>query len=462
MKIQTGALEDLTSLRALPGPEVLDCCGNNQYACRLKDLSTPLKGLKLTALNCSVRPFSDLSPLEGHAADVSQLRTHLRFGPLAASRHETGQLLLHFTVSDLSPLQGMPLQYTFMPIYPGRRPVAAQGRTVAGLQFYAAFPTCRRWRVSPLLRLNSRFRCFPTCRPLKERRWKHCSAAARKSATCRRSRECRSKRFKKTSSRTRAAIIHSIKTLGEVNDKPAAEFWKNPTAKPTFPPLDEAWVKIVRDLPAEKQVEEVAAELKRRNPGFDGNVTPHFAYNTVAALEFNPKDVADLTPLKALPALKTLFVSSSGGKCQLSDLSPIKDLKLTNLECNLTAVSDLSPLKNMKLTALHCTGDPITDLSPLKGMPLTALDCYKTLVSDLSPLEGAKLTFLNCGQTRMTDLSALRGLPLTYLACFNLPISDLSPLKGMKLTFLSLRQHSSIGSVAVDWDAADRPKLHKH
>ncbi len=33
-------------------------------------------------------------------------------------------------------------------------------------------------------------------------------------------------------------------------------------------------------------------------------------------------------------------------------------------------MSDLSPLKDMKLTSLSCCGTQVSDLSPLKGMPL--------------------------------------------------------------------------------------------
>ena len=37
---------------------------------------------------------------------------------------------------------------------------------------------------------------------------------------------------------------------------------------PPSRPLDQAWSKKLHNLPVEKQVEEVAADLKRRNPGF--------------------------------------------------------------------------------------------------------------------------------------------------------------------------------------------------
>jgi hypothetical protein len=40
-----------------------------------------------------------------------------------------------------------------------------------------------------------------------------------------------------------------------------------------------------------------------------------------------------------------------------------------------TQVSDLSPLKEMKLAILHCQGAKVTDLSPLQGMPLKDLHC---------------------------------------------------------------------------------------
>ena len=40
-----------------------------------------------------------------------------------------------------------------------------------------------------------------------------------------------------------------------------------------------------------------------------------------------------------------------------------------------THVSDLTPLKDMPLTVLDCRGTRVSDLSPLKGMPLKSLWC---------------------------------------------------------------------------------------
>ena len=49
------------------------------------------------------------------------------------------------------------------------------------------------------------------------------------------------------------------------------------------------------------------------------------------------------------------------------------------MDCSGTKVSDLSPLKDMKLTFLNCAGTQVSDLSPLKAMPL------KTLEFDFKP-----------------------------------------------------------------------------
>src|SRR5262249_37565023 len=45
---------------------------------------------------------------------------------------------------------------------------------------------------------------------------------------------------------------------------------KDTPAGPPQPPVDDAWIKQVAALPTDKQVEAVVAELKRRNPNFDG------------------------------------------------------------------------------------------------------------------------------------------------------------------------------------------------
>ncbi len=197
---------------------------------------------------------------------------------------------------------------------------------------------------------------------------------------------------------------------------------------------------------AEEQVAEVAWELKRLNPDFNGKVTPTIVNGVVMGLSFVTDNVTDISPVRALTGLRSLNCNSThvaGDKgliamgqlrdlsplqglhlthfscwsTKVSDLSPMKDMKLTYLDFGLTPVADLSPLKDMKLRTLRCVATPVADLSPLKNMPLTNLDCFGTRVSDLSPLKGMSLTNLVCNATKVTDLSPLKGMPLKELVC---------------------------------------------
>jgi len=228
-----------------------------------------------------------------------------------------------------------------------------------------------------------------------------------------------------------AALLRSLKKLETINGKPMAQFWKEFEARQAE---FKAWLQLVAVLVPEQQVAAVAARLKERNIGFDGQVTHKIEGDVVTELEFCSDNVMDISPVRALAGLRTLKCNgSTGEKGQLADLSPLKDMKLTELYCWYTKVSDLSPLKDMKLTKLDCFGTQVSDLSPLKEMKLTYLECTNTKVSDLLPLKDMKLTTLLCFGTQVSDLSPLKEMKLTYLNCTHTPVSDLSPLKDMKL-----------------------------
>lgn len=223
-------------------------------------------------------------------------------------------------------------------------------------------------------------------------------------------------------------------------------------------PAIQKWMNEVAEMSAEDQVKAVAKRLQELNPGFDGKVTPTIDFLDLAGLQFASDDVTDISPVRALPKLKTLDCSgSSQGRGRLADLSPLKGLALASLKCNYTQVSDLAPLKGLFLTSLDCSGsqisdlspleampltflnfmsNPVSDLSPLKGMPLTTLYFAHSQVSDLSPLKGMLLTSLQCGVTPVCDLSPLKGMPLKVLLCQGTKVSDLTPLKDMPLTML--------------------------
>jgi serine/threonine-protein kinase len=237
---------------------------------------------------------------------------------------------------------------------------------------------------------------------------------------------------------------------------PAIAYKRNPPSKSA---ADDAWIKSVASLPVEKQVEAVSKMLLELNPGFDGKVTHRIDKNKVTELVVETDNILDLTPLRALPTLRSLGCSGTGpgksrlpdgqfmviqegpltrgqGVHRLADLSSLQGLKLTNFDCSYSMVADLSPLRGMRIGALVCTSSRVFELTPLKGMPLAVLYCQDTPITDLSPLKDTPIQHLHVNFTKVSDLSPLGGKKLVGLAIDGTEVSDLTPLKGMKLTAL--------------------------
>jgi serine/threonine protein kinase/Leucine-rich repeat (LRR) protein len=198
--------------------------------------------------------------------------------------------------------------------------------------------------------------------------------------------------------------------------------------------VDAGWLRHTSTLPPKKQVEAVLALLRELNRGFDGKAGHAIEHGAVTSLELRTDDVTDLSPLAALPDLQHLHCRGSGlDRGKLSDLSPLKGLRLVTLDISANLVSDLTPLAEMPLRELHLAGNTVGDLSALKGLPLEVLDCSHTLVSDLKPLRGMRLTSFACAGTAVTDLAPLQKMPLQKLDCSGTSINDLTPLKTMPL-----------------------------
>ena len=132
---------------------------------------------------------------------------------------------------------------------------------------------------------------------------------------------------------------------------------------------------------------------------------------------------------------------------ELTDLSPLKDAPVSSLSLDATAVTDLSPLRALKLKTLFARNTPLKDLSPLAGLPLESLWLSKSQVEDLSPLRDMPLKNLYLNNTKVTDLSPLRGLPLQVLEMAVTPLADIQPLQGLPLRDLALN-HTKITDIA--------------
>ncbi|WP_020474732.1 protein kinase domain-containing protein [Zavarzinella formosa] len=213
------------------------------------------------------------------------------------------------------------------------------------------------------------------------------------------------------------------------------------------------WEQRVSGLPALEQIKEVHAELKRLNPGYEGTVDYRIDDGVVTKLQIVPVHLTDISPVRVLSGLK--IFNCNGGivspyQRHLSDLSPLRGLKLTELDCGFLPVNDLRPLEGMPLFLLSIAGSNVPDLSPLRGMKLHFLDCSKTPVADLSPLQGMPLDMLFCNGTRATDLSPLRGMPLMNLSCDFAPKRDDDILKSLRV----LRTINSLTPVAF-WNRVE-------
>ena len=186
-------------------------------------------------------------------------------------------------------------------------------------------------------------------------------------------------------------------------------------------------------LPDQSGIEEkkawITAELKRLNPGYDGEARFEIEDGRIVGLDVSGEHLLDITPLHVLSSVRNLGI----GRSKVADLSPLREMPLERLNCAATNVTDLTPLKGMKLRRLRCERTKVSDLSPLAGMPLEQLDVGITEVRDLSPLRGMPLLNLSCGFSQVADLSPLKGMPLARLDCGCTPIADLSPLEGMPL-----------------------------
>jgi formylglycine-generating enzyme required for sulfatase activity/Leucine-rich repeat (LRR) protein len=239
--------------------------------------------------------------------------------------------------------------------------------------------------------------------------------------------------------------MKNIKTIGIDYEQswPAAKFWqrhdRGEFGKAALPFTDADVLRIAA-LPATEQVEEVRKELMKRNPGFDGNLSPTIQSDVVIGLKFLADEVVDISPVRALKGLTSLDCSGTylkNGK--LSDLTPLHGMALTELNCDDTQLADLTALSGMPLKRFTCARTQVSDLRPLKDTPLAELQCAWTKVTDFSRLQGLKLERLQAQGILASDLTPLRGMPLRELDLHRtVGITSIQPLQNMPLEYLNL------------------------
>ena len=164
--------------------------------------------------------------------------------------------------------------------------------------------------------------------------------------------------------------------------------------------------------------------------------------------------LADLTPLAGLHNLTALRLSGiSGSYSEVSDLTALASLPLTDLAIRHASVSDASPLSRLaRLESLDLAYNRIADISSLSGLSrLRSLNLWVNDVSDIAPLAGlSELTWLAFGYNRIADISPLAGLSrLWSIQIRDNLIADISPLAGLLLLSFLQISNNGIEDVSV-------------
>jgi Leucine-rich repeat (LRR) protein len=228
LSFPTHAVKDLTPLRALPGLESLTCGGTAGVPGKVADLS-PLRGLPLKTLFVSDNPVSDLSPLRG--MPLEELRcyrtrvedlTPLKGVPLT-------QLWAGETrVADLSPLKGMKLTVLLLD---GTRvtdlsPLRGMALEHAGLS-HTGISDLSPLKGLHLTRLSLIKTQVSDLSPLEGMPLTVLTLAGSPVTDLSPLKGMRLKELFCDFQRERdAEVLRSLTTLDRINDKPAADFWK--------------------------------------------------------------------------------------------------------------------------------------------------------------------------------------------------------------------------------------------
>ena len=159
----------------------------------------------------------------------------------------------------------------------------------------------------------------------------------------------------------------------------------------------------------------------------------------------NVAGISELTPLRGM-RLSELDLEGTTVK----DLSPLSGMSsLRRLKMARTRVADLSPLAGLPLVHLALESTPVTDLRPLKGMPLEELFISSTHVTSLSALTEAPLKWLEAHRVPLLDFAALTGRPLQRLCLLSARVRDLGFVRGMPLKILALGDCQEVRNLRV-------------
>jgi Leucine-rich repeat (LRR) protein len=333
-------ITDLSPLRAFPRLEKLDCHGSGAGKGRLASLQ-PLRGLRLTALDCAETRVSDLAPLRDMPLTTLNLHGCARVRDLGPLR-KLPLVSLNIAgtgVSDLAPLRGRPLHYLF-----------AEGTRVRDL--------------SPLRGLALQGLTVDLI-PARDNE-----------------------------------VLRSLKQLAQINYQSAAKYWENMDREEAWVRR----VSGLSGEKQIKEVTRALKDRNRAFAGKPVWVTlrgvvlgltlsgdqvtdltplralPHLTQLTCAGSAPGKGRLTDLWPLKGL-GLRSLDIRHN----PVTDLSPLRSLPLRKLKCDFQAGRDRAVLEPMQ-TLRTINGQPVSKIwakapIPIRGKPVLAARFLGELVS---------------------------------------------------------------------------------
>jgi hypothetical protein len=234
LSFQSDDVADLSPVRALKGLVALDCKGSAAGKGKVADL-TPLRGLPLIALDVNNTQVEDLGPLRGmplrhlflqfcRVADLS---------PVGGMRLEV-VTLNGIRVKDLSPLKGMPLMFLDVALARGVSDLSPLQDMPLEYLNLDGLPVSD---LAPLASLNSLRRLVldstsaSDLTPLRGLGLKELSIRNIPARDLAPLRELALRSLRLDYRADRAEFVRSFKELERINDKPAADFWKEVDGK---------------------------------------------------------------------------------------------------------------------------------------------------------------------------------------------------------------------------------------
>jgi len=187
-------------------------------------------------------------------------------------------------------------------------------------------------------------------------------------------------------------------------------------------------------------VTRVNDKLRELNPEYRGDGSyhcmtiggaPHVRQVKIKA------NLVNLEPLTEFGSLHELSIEGVGSGT-LTDLTPLKKLKLKALAISYSKVTDLSPLRGNSVGILTVSNCPLEDLRPLAGNKLYAININDTNVADLSPLKGMPVQRVYFTHTQVSDLTPVADCPLVALIFDHTPVKDITPIAACQLQSIAL------------------------